>query len=263
MYGSVIEFYTLTDTDRTRTEYDDFLLAFALLLDKLFCFVFVVEGRIEVGSQRFEFRSAGIYHLIRSVSYVFDFLLAELFYSTVEEAHLLGFEIKLVGKSFARKSVLHFDEVVELMQKPSVNLGNVVYGIYAHSSLQGFVYNENSFVVHVVKLVGKLFVRVLHKLFVIERIVRYLRSSYGFHYSLFEGYAYCHYLARSFHLRAEFSRRIEEFIERPLGEFDYHVVDGRLETSVGRTRNCVFDFVERVAYRYLGSNLCDRITRSL
>ena len=79
MHGRVVEFDTLTDTDRTRTDNDDTL--FAVFAYERFGFVVFagVESRIEIRRFRREFRRAGIYHFVRNFLSIRHFLTAKRF----------------------------------------------------------------------------------------------------------------------------------------------------------------------------------------
>ena len=87
-----------------------------------------------------------------------------------------------------------------------------------------------------------------------------LCASDSLHHRLLKGRSDGHDFACRFHLCAERSLCIDEFIERPFREFHDDIVDGRLKASVSRTRNGVADLVKLIADSELCSNLCDRIT---
>ena len=60
-----------------------------------------------------------------------------------------------------------------------------------------------------------------------------------------------------------FAARVEEFVERPLGELDDYIVDRRLEAGISGARDRVEYLVQRISDRDFGRDLCYRVTRRL
>ena len=82
-------------------------------------------------------------------------------------------------------------------------------------------------------------------------------APHAFRKRLFERAADGHHFAHRFHLGAQRGIDARELLERPLGDLDHHVIDGRLETGRGLARDVVGDLVEPVAHGQLGGDLGD------
>ncbi len=89
--------------------------------------------------------------------------------------------------------------------------------------------------------------------------MRDLSAADSLHYSLFKGRGDGHYLASSLHLSAECTLCIYEFIKGPFREFDYNIIECRLEAGICCARNGIFYFIEVITYCKLCSDLSDRI----
>ena len=261
--GRIVELDALSYADGTGAEDDDLLLVGRMLFEELLRLVLVVVGGIEVRRLRLEFRRAGVDHLVGGIALVRDLLAAYLLDGLVKIAHLLCLEVELVGERLRLETALHLDQLVQLAQEPSVDLGDVVDLVDRDAALERLEDDEDAFVVDVVQLLGKLSVAVGGELVAVESVVRDLRASDRLHDRLFERRADRHDLARRLHLSTQLAAGVEELVERPLGELDDDIVDGRLKACVGVARDRVLDLVEGVAYRDLGRDLRDRIAGRL
>ena len=81
MYGTIVELDTLSDTDRTGTQYQDFLAS-----GSLFCLTFAAEYGVVIRSGCCELCGTGIYHLVDCLD-------------AVVVTHLLDFFFGLAGQS--------------------------------------------------------------------------------------------------------------------------------------------------------------------
>jgi len=66
-----------------------------------------------------------------------------------------------------------------------------------------------------------------------------------------------HGFADGFHLRGERFVGLGEFLEGPAGDFNYAIVDGRLETGWGFLGDIVSNLVECISDGELGGDFCD------
>ena len=115
MYGAVVEFYALTDTDRTGAEYNYSLLVayFNLILG-------FVAG-IVVRSCSFKFRSAGINHFVGrqnavSLTHIADFKLSLAYTFTdnsIGKAHSLSLTQQARSQLVSFQSFFHFNDVLD------------------------------------------------------------------------------------------------------------------------------------------------------
>ena len=165
MNGAVVELDTLTDSDRTRAENYNLLLVGWVLLNKFRSLVFIVKGAVEVGSFCGELSSAGINHLVNSGLFLYaaflDRLTRKLFNGLVKIAELLRHIVLFLCKLSVCKPSFQLNKVLELTDKPLVNLCDFVDFIYGNTTLKRFKNAEAAVNVNVVQLlfnflVGKL-----------------------------------------------------------------------------------------------------------
>ena len=261
--GGVVELDTLTDTDRTGAEYDDGLFAVVVLFDKLLRFVLLVEGRIEVRRLRFKLGSAGVYHFIYRIKRLLHRLTGQLLDRLVEEAVFLGAEIELVRQLSALQLIGEVDKILELFEEPLVDHGDLMDLRHADAALERFIEAEDTAVVADAQSVDDGSLGITLKLLVVEGVVRDLGAADSLHDRLLKGRRDRHDLAGRLHLGAEAALGVDEFVERPLGELDDHIVDRRLKAGIGGAGDGVFDLVEGVTDGDLGGYLCDGITGRL
>ncbi len=176
---------------------------------------------------------------------------------------LLTAQILLLSELRARNFLFVIGEVFKLVQEPLVDFRYRINFINRYSALDCLVNYKQPFVGQVGKSLNNFFVRKLCEFGDIEGSNRNFRAAHGFHYRHFEARADCHDLTRGFHSRAQLSLCVQEFIERPFGELYDHIVERRLETSIGFARNVVFNLVESVSQRDFSRDLGYGITRRL
>ena len=88
-----------------------------------------------------------------------------------------------------------------------------------------------------------------------ESVAADLQTAHSFLQRLLEGAPDRHGLAHRFHLRAQLAVDARELFKGPARHLDHDIVDRRLEGGHGLARDVVFEFVQRVADRHLGSQL--------
>ena len=260
VHGRIVELDALADADGAGTDDDDAAL-FALFDERrrLVVGVIVVRG-IEIRRFGGELGGAGIDHLIDRLAVVRHALPGEFFQLMVGIAEALALFVQGAGQLFAAQALFKLDQIVELMQEPAVDLGDLKDLVYGNARLEGGKHREQA-------LVGELFqlfAQVLPLVFVeVEGREGDLRPAHGLHDRHLEGGADRHHLARRLHARAQLALGVEELIERPLGELDHDVVDGRLEAGEGLAGDVVLDLVQRIAEGDLGGDFGDGIARRL
>ena len=115
VYRTVVELDTLSDTDRTGTEYDNLFLVAVLTFDELFCFVFVVIGRIEVRCLCLELACAGINHLINGMAVHRAFLTGNTLNGCIQIAVLLCQQVQIFGQRLGSHFPFQFDQIHQLV----------------------------------------------------------------------------------------------------------------------------------------------------
>ena len=79
----------------------------------------------------------------------------------------------------------------------------------------------------------------------------------------FKGAVDDHYFAGGFHLGGGAAVAVGEFVERPAGDFDYAVVQGRLKGGFGASGDGVADFVQPAADGDFGGDAGDGVAGGL
>ncbi len=138
----IVKFYTLTDTDRSGTEYDNSLTVGILFFYESLRLVILIECRVEVRCFRLELSRAGIDHLIygdHRIAYLFA---CQLFDSPVKETEKFCLLIKLVAEFSLGKLVLTFYEIEELFKEPLVYHCNCMDLINGNAASESFIHAE-------------------------------------------------------------------------------------------------------------------------
>ena len=89
------------------------------------------------------------------------------------------------------------------------------------------------------------------------------QRAHRFHQRRFKARRDPHHFAGRFHLCAELAGSIGEFVKRPFWNFDHAIIKCRLKAGKGFLCNRIFNFVQRIAERNFGRNLCNRISGCL
>ena len=262
MDGRIVELHALTDADRARTEHDDLL---AVAHQRL---VLLLVGRVEIGHVGGELRRAGIDHLVDGEN---PQLLAQGVHLVlgsapqhpdvlVAEAHALGLAQRRLVEGVRRHRALHLDDVLELLQEEHVDLGVVVDERQVDAVADQLRDGVEAVVGTLLDVGQHLVVRHRVELLVVDVADARLERAHRFEQALLHRAAHRHHLARGFHLRAEFVRRVGELVEGETRHLRHHVVERRLERggSVGQP-----DLVERQPHGHLGRNAGDRIAARL
>ena len=248
VYGAVVKFYALTDTDRTGTKYNNFLFI------SYSNFVFFFVGGIVVRGCSFEFCSAGIYDFVCRQDVIFfthcaDFESIFAYQFTnyrVSEAHFLSFQEQCRSKFFVFKSFFHFNDIGKFVEEPFIHFGNVIDVVNGHTTTDSFNDNKEAFIVNAFNAV---FDFVIAKRFKFRHFKVNQTDFQGtdcFEQGSFKAAFNCHNFAGSFHLGTQSAVSGYEFIERPAREFEYDIVNGRFEASFGSFGYSIFDFVQGV-----------------
>ncbi len=168
-------------------------------------------------------------------------------------AGLLWMLLELLRGARAAQIVLDFDQLADVLQKPTVDVRPLMNLLQAESGFEG--------VADVPDALGRRRRQHAHDL-VHRRLVRRapavgavaaqaetarFQAAQRFLQRLLEGAANRHRLADRLHLRRQRRVGVGEFLERPARNLRHHIVDGRLETGRRLARDVVAQFVEPVA----------------
>ena len=136
--------------------------------------------------------------------------------------------------------------------------------IYAHNvSLECLEHGKKALVSTLCNAFFYLFVTFFFKNRKIKRRYADFCTAYGFHKRFFKRASDCHNFAGCLHLRAEFSRRVNEFVKREFREFYYNVIKDRLKAGSRFLCNEVWNFIKIVAYGYERRYFCNRVAGCL
>ena len=258
MAAAVIELDSLPDAIGAAAQNHDLLAGAGVG----FAGAFVV--RVEVRREAFELRGAGVHaaedgldaEFLAAVAH-FDFAYAPGFGELrIADAEPLGGAELLAGgggEGGLRQLAFEIHHLLHLLEEPGVDGGHLVDVGDAVAAGHG-----EADVVETVRRGRDEFVgdQALVVLLAAEGLAGF-QAAYAFPHGGFEGAADGHHLADRFHLRAERGVRAGEFLERPLGDLDDDVVDGRLEAGGRLERDVVADLVEPVAHGELGGDFGD------
>ena len=144
MYGTVIEFNTLSYPYRSGAEYKYLFLRICLK-----CFGLRTIYRIIIRCSRFKFGSAGIDHLICRYNAVRDTHIMYLFFcltrkpadDIVRELYPLGFLQKFRRKFLGLKPVFHFGKQLQLIYEPRIIHRYLMYLFFTETAAQCFSYH--------------------------------------------------------------------------------------------------------------------------
>ena len=252
VHRGVIEFDSLPDPDRSGTQHHDAGLAGARQPPR---FADAVIGGIKIRGLGGEFRAAGVHHFIgrRKTREFFD----------TGNPPDRGIGIPHFFRGFVKRGGepgcqfrFQLSQVLQLGNEEAVDAGDFVDFFGGDAALQRFKDRENPAVVPVGKAIRYITpVRGGG----VQRVQRNFRSAHRLHQCRLKAGADCHDLAGGFHLRAELPADARELVKRPLGEFDHHIVQCRLEAGAGLARDVVSDFVQRVAERDFCGDLGNRV----
>ena len=265
VYRAVVELYALTDTDRTGAKYNNSLLVayFNLILG-------FVAG-IVVRSCSLKLSSAGINHFIGrqnavSLTQVADFELGlayALSDNCIGKAHFLRFAQQARSKLMGFQSFFHFNDVLDFGQEPQVNLGDVMNLFEGNATADSFSNNEAALVVNQLNAVMDFFIAQSLELRHLQMVEADFQAAYSLQHRSLEAALNCHNLTGSLHLSSQSAVSSYEFVERPAREFQYDIVNSRLEACLSLFGNSVFNFVQVVAKSDFAGNLRNRIAGSL
>ena len=260
--AAIIEFNPLPDPVRPAAENDDFFLFGRRRL------VFFLVGRVEIGSEAFEFGGASIDAFINRRQFVLLAQMSDLFlcaFATqppntrepaVGEAHALGIAEHFGGNRFHRmlfQLKLHIVNLFELVEEPRIDGGHLCQIFYRVPLAQSVSNIRKPLRMRCDQTLSKNFG---FDFFRPDSLAR-VQCPYAFEQSFFECAANGHHLADRFHLRTKAFIGSGEFLELPLRNFDYDIVEGRLKTGRSLASDVVCDLVERITDGQLGCDLCD------
>ena len=181
----------------------------------------------------------------------------------IGESHLLGLHEEILLEAEKASNVLHLvsavDNVLELVQEPLVNLGQVVetldsVALVEHSLADG----QPTAVSWVLELVVEIV-----KLVSLETDEAGVNLANGLLDGLLESSANSHDLADRLHRRANVTLHVLELGQIPTGDLGDDVIQRRLEVGAGSLCDCVGKLRERVSKTNLGGSVCERVTGSL
>lgn len=182
---------------------------------------------------------------------------------SVGESHLLGLHEEILLEAEEASNVLHLvsavDNVLELVQEPLVNLGQVVETVDSVALVEHSLADSQP---TAVSWVLELVVEIV-KLVSLETDEAGVNLANGLLDGLLEGSANSHDLSDRLHGGTNVTLHVLELGQIPTGDLGDDVIQRRLEVGAGGLCNRVGKLGERVAETNLGSSVCERVTGSL
>ena len=266
MYGAIVKLDALTDTNGAGTKNENLLLSAGAL-----CLALSAVNGVIVRGVRLELCRAGIYHLVDRANVVvvakrcdLCFLLAgESRDDVIRELHTLCFLQKRGRQLFSLEGMLHLRQDCDLINKPKVDLGDLVNLFFRNALAQCLRNDPDSLVIHNGKALAQLVRVQLGKIIAAQAVHVLLQGTDGFHQRTFEVIADAHDLTGCLHLRRQRTLSGDEFIKGQARDLYYAVVQRGLEASISFLRNGVLDLVQGITKRDLCSHLCDGVTGRL
>ena len=162
MYGTIIKFNALPDTDRARAKHQHLFRG-----ARFHGFIFTAETGIIVRSRRFKFCSTGIHHLEYRCNAVLITHFPDFFFRPPSQPcdHRIGkfdaFRLlqKLNRKRLFLQGILHFHDHRQFVDEPVINLCNIMYFIIADALSQCLGNHIDSLVIHLLHPIQQFFHR--------------------------------------------------------------------------------------------------------
>ena len=269
MDAAVVKLNTLADTVRTAAQHHDLFLVGG---GGLALAAFSLVGRVHVGGVGRELGRAGVHPFVNRphterLAFVADggvrgFELARQ--TAVRKTFLLeraqSGRIDLVQRH-GFKLKLDLDDLLDLHQKPGVDLGQRKHLVHAHAQGKSITDVPDAlgagraqlFFKHFAVL--RLFVHAVHANF---------QAAQGFLERLLEGAAHGHHFAHRLHLGGQAGICSRKFFKRKTWDLGDDVIDAGLKARRrGAAGDVIAQFVEGVADSQLGRDLGDRETCGL
>ena len=261
MDGAVVEFDALTDADRAGAEDDDRALALRLH------FVFCAVGGVVVRGVRFKFCRTGIDHLEVRMEIQFLLEVFDVFRGNFGEVcngfvrHLDAFRRFqcLFGEAFLHEAAFHLDDVLDLVDKEEVDLGDAVDLFRFDAAAKGFGKDEDPFVIDAGEQAADIIEGLSVEFFQVQVAFPDFQRAEGFQERAFERAVERHDFAGRFHLGADGTICEGEFFEWPAREFAYDIVDGWFEAGFRIAGDGIGDLIEVQAEGDLRCDFCDRV----
>ena len=164
-----------------------------------------------------------------------------------------------VGHRQALDLQFDFDDLLNLHQKPGINLGQRVNLIDAHALCECIAHIPDALRAGL----PQLFLEHLAVLrFFVHAVDADLQPAQRFLERLLKGAAHRHHFTDRFHLGRQAAVGCGEFLERKTRDFRHNIVNAGLETGgCGAPGDLVAQLVERITHRQLGCDLGNRKTR--
>ena len=175
---------------------------------------------------------------------------------TFERFHSLR---RKVGFALLFYRLFQLHDVMDFIQKPQVNFGNVVDGLIADAAAQRLCHAENALIILHVQRTKHLFIAKLRASPPFHRMYIQFQRAHRLLQRRFKIAADAHHFAGGLHLCAQQLIRFGKFIKRPAREFYHHIIQRGLKAGKGFACHGVWNFIQPVADGNFGRNLGNRI----
>ena len=262
---AIVKLNALTDADGAGAENKDLLLVgVAALGNERLRFVVLVVGGVEIRRLGGKFCGAGIDHLERGLRGLGQGVHArQTLDRFVEETEPLGIQVLFRRQLAVFQAHLNVGQMLQLVEEPPVDLGDVVNDVVRHAALEGLVDAERALGVLHMQMLDDFFRRQLLEIGQRHRVQAELGGGNGLHHGVLKVVADGHDLAGGHHLGAQRLVGVDELIKGPLRVLDHDVVQRRLEAGAGLAGDVVGDLIQRVADGDFGRHLGDGVAGGL
>ncbi len=257
--GGVVELDALADADGTGAQHHDDRLAAAGEGPGL---AVTVVGGVEIRRLRVELRAAGVHHLVNRVPVLRQFPAAgEAAESRVRVAQPLALLVLRLRQAVCDGG-LERRQLFQFVQKPAVDLRDLVDLLHGDAGFQGLEHREKPVVVHPPEPLPDGGVVSGIRL-AVQSIHADLSAPDGLQQRHLEAGGDGHHLAGGLHLGAQGPGGVGELVKGPLGHLHHDVVQGGLEAGAGLAGDVVLDLVQGIAQSDLGGDLGDGVACGL
>ena len=159
--------------------------------------------------------------------------------------------------------LLHFYKNGDLVDKPLINLRDIMNLFIPHSSSDGFCDLPDAAVVYDGQFLLQFLIRQMGKIIGHQAVHMLFQRTDSLHQRPLKVIADAHHFPCRLHLRGERTLRAYKLIKRKPWNLYHAVVQHRLKTCIRLPGHCVSYLIQRIAQSNLGRNLGNGIAGSL
>ena len=258
VHRGVVEFDALPDADGPGTQDDDHRFARTGMASG---FAVDVESGVEVRGLGRKLGGTGIHHFINSGLC----RAGKGFFPGQGKDRMIGvaqiFSQSIEFRRQARRELLFkLRQTGDPGQKPPVDLCDRVDLLHGKPALKCFKYSKQTQIIRPCQAFRQ---GSGVRRSPVQGLLPDLRAADGLHQGHLKGGSDGHDFTGGFHLRAQLTGCVSQFVKGPFGELHHHIVQCRLKAGAGLAGDVVLDLGQGVAQGDLGGDLRDGIAGGL